>query len=528
MSETWRKIDESLGNPFSGMEIYRGSPTFEGRLLVSVGFYGGVGEIGGNKILISSRDESIFLDFGLNMRKKREYGIGYGRERVSRILRNYILLEILPRLRGIYREDLLGEGGRLSGAEEVKPQACLISHAHLDHYGLVGFLKPEISIAVSKTTAALIKHSIETGALTGPEADVLVYRDRLLQERVGEEADPKRRKELRDRIVVERPRIIFSEGREVSEMPFSIEPYPVDHSVPAFSFLMDVREAQIAYTGDLRLHGVVKHYTEKFVESAQRVDLLIIEGTRITDSTYMTESKVKEYALREVRDKEGRFAAAIISAHDIDRLRTMMEVARELGRTPILSPKLAYLLETLRESGAHLRPLPDPGKDFLIYYEKRSLTRGGYLLSSRYYPSWQRQIYREHWSHVIGAEEITRSQGDYLMIFTGLGYVTELVDINPMPGSLFIESTSEPFDEEQEIEWEKVERWISLLRMDRVHIHSSGHANREDLLKIIGEIRPKAVIPIHTENPREFKRLLEGEGVKVIIPEEAARITLRL
>jgi len=66
-----------------------------------------------------------------------------------------------------------------------------------------------------------------------------------------------------------------------------------------------------------------------------------------------------------------------------------------------------------------------------------------------------------------------------------------------------------------------------LLRMDRVHIHSSGHANREDLLRIIGEIRPKAVIPIHTESPRGFKKLIKGEGSKVIIPEEAARIELR-
>lgn len=495
--------------------------------MVSVSFYGGVEEIGGNKILISSRDGSVFLDFGLNMRKKREYGIGYGRERISRILRNYILLEILPRLKGIYREDLLGSRGQLDEAEEAEPQACLVSHAHLDHYGLVGFLKPEIPIAVSRTTTALIKHSTETGSLAGPEADILVYRDRLVQEQIGEEVNPKRRKELRSRLVVERPRIIFSEGRKVSGTPFSIEPYPVDHSVPAFSFLMDVEGVQIAYTGDLRLHGVVRHYTEKFLENARKADCLIIEGTRITDSTYMTESKVREYALRELRDKEGKFAAVMISAHDIDRLRTMIEVAHELRRTPVLSPKLAHLLKTLRESGAHLQSLPEPGKDFLIYHERRSLTGGGYLLSSRYYYSWQRQIYREHQGCVIKPEEISRSQGDYLMIFAGLSYVTELVDVNPSPGSLFIESTSEPFDEEQEIEWEKVERWISLLRMDRVHIHSSGHANREDLLKIIDEVNPKTLIPIHTERPREFKKLIGGERPKIVLPEAAAKIGLR-
>jgi len=47
------------------------SQPLRGGLLIGVGFYGGVGEIGGNKILISSRDGSLFFDFGLNMRKKR-------------------------------------------------------------------------------------------------------------------------------------------------------------------------------------------------------------------------------------------------------------------------------------------------------------------------------------------------------------------------------------------------------------------------------------------------------------------------
>ena len=495
--------------------------------MISIGFYGGVGEIGGNKILISSKDGSIFLDFGLNMKRKREYSLGYGHERISRILRNYLLLEILPRIRGVYRRDLLREDHYLRGAEEIDLHACLISHAHLDHYGLVGFLKPEVPIALSTTTSSLIKHSVETGHLTGPEGDIFTYRDRFLQEQLRVINDVKKKKELKDRLVIKRSQKIFSAGKPISDMPFHVEPYPVDHSVPAFGFLLDLGEAQIAYTGDLRLHGIVRHYTEEFIENARGVDYLIIEGTRITDSTQMTESKVREYAFRELKDKEGKFAAVMISSLDVDRLRTMINVAKELNRTPVLSPKLAHLLKTLKESGAHIRSIPEPGKDFLIYHEKRSLTSGGYMLDSQSYYSWQKQIYREYGNHTIKPEEISRDQGNYLLIFAGLTYVTELVDINPEPGSLLIESTSEPYDEEQEIEWEKVERWISLLRMDHIQIHASGHANREDLIQIINKIKPKTVIPIHTDNPREFKKLLQSEGYQVITPEEGNLLHLR-
>jgi len=495
--------------------------------LASIGFYGGVGEIGGNKILISSRDGSIFLDFGLNIKRKREYSIGYGHERISRALRNYLLLEILPRIKGIYRRDLAEEDHYLQGAEEIDLHACLISHAHLDHYGLIGFLKPEVSIALSTTTASLIKHTLETGHLTGPEGDVFTYRDRRLQEQLRLLTDGDEKRRLRDRLLINRPQRIFSAGRAIGGMPFHVEPYPVDHSVPAFGFLIDVDGIQIAYTGDLRLHGVVKHYTEKFVENARGVDYLIIEGTRITDSTYMTESKVKEYVLRELKDKKGKFAAVMISSLDVDRLRTMINVARELDRIPILSPRLAHLLKTLKESGAHIQSIPEPGKDFLIYYEKRSLAGDGYVLDSQSYYKWQKQTYREHQNHVIKSEEISKNQGDYILIFSGLAYVPELVDINPEPGSLLIESTSEPHDEEQEIEWDKVERWISLLRMDHIQIHASGHANREDLLQIINSIKPKTIIPIHTDNPREFKKLLRSENYRVILPEEGGSLQLK-
>ena len=63
--------------------------------------------------------------------------------------------------------------------------------------------------------------------------------------------------------------------------------------------------------------------------------------------------------------------------------------------------------------------------------------------------------------------------------------------------------------------------------MDHIQIHASGHANREDLIQIINKIKPKTVIPIHTDNPREFKKLLQSEGYQVITPEEGNLLHLR-
>jgi len=79
-----------------------------------------------NKILISSGDGSISVDLGLNIRG--EYSISFGHERASRILRNYTVLEMLPRP--------AGSMGRISinmGAESLGLHACMTCTPHLDH-----------------------------------------------------------------------------------------------------------------------------------------------------------------------------------------------------------------------------------------------------------------------------------------------------------------------------------------------------------------------------------------------------------
>ena len=41
--------------------------------MTSLTFYGGVNEIGGNKILLEDKDTRIFLDFGMSFSRKEKY-----------------------------------------------------------------------------------------------------------------------------------------------------------------------------------------------------------------------------------------------------------------------------------------------------------------------------------------------------------------------------------------------------------------------------------------------------------------------
>ncbi|MEM1584251.1 MAG: MBL fold metallo-hydrolase [Nitrososphaerota archaeon] len=488
--------------------------------MVSICLLGGAGEIGGNKILLHEKEWAILLDFGLSLKKRREYEIGYGFERTNRILKNYLLVGILPKINGIYREDLMLDEGLISSERAFSIDCCIVSHGHLDHYGAVTFLKMETPIAVSKSMKALIEHAIETSGRSGIDREIFIYKDRKkeeLRKKTGKE-------EVEE---VERPLIIFEEDKKIRGAPIEILPIPVDHSIPAtFGFRIETSKASIAYTSDIRFHGIVSTYTQDFVENVKGIDVLLVEGTRINDSTTKSEDDVKKEVVSETLKKKEKLITVLVSSLDIDRIRTLIEAAEECDRIPVLSPRIYHLIKTLHEVESKVKlPKLENAK---IYFEKRSIIDEGYFLGSPHYRGWVKKIYESlsGTDKLIKSEEISKDQDEFFLIFNSHQCLFELAEIQPIPGSLFIESTSEPHDEEQEIEWEKVERWINLLRLDTRRIHASGHANREDLLKLVKEIGPKIVIPIHTENPREFKRLLEKEDIKVEIMYEGEEVNI--
>jgi len=485
-------------------------------MVVGLWILDGVDCIGGNKIALTRDGEGLFLDFGVNMKRRRAYEVSYRVFAIANKMFYHLYSEILPRIRGIYRADLIELDERvkemLADQPELSIQATLISHAHMDHYGAMGFLSDEIAVAVSNSMKIMIEAMAESSSYD-IEGEIFRLRDRRGKEEIQRSCE------------------IFEEGRRISNIPFNVKAYPVDHSVPAaFGFL--VEDASLAYTGDIRIHGPRMDLTERFLEKVRGVDYLLIEGTRIDTSTNISEENVFKRIEEYVMEKPERFACVMVSSTDLDRVRGIIEIARGFGRTPILSPRLAYLIDRLKEAGSKIA-LPSL-KDTCIYFERRSLRGGGYDLSPRHYRRWMREVYESRLDgrregELRKAEEISKDQGKYILIANSLDYVLELAQIKPEPGSRLIVSTSEPHDEEQEISWGKFLEWVDLLRLDMRMAHSSGHADRESLLRIIDEIDPKAIIPIHTERPYEFQRLKRIGDIRceVILPHVSRSLTLK-
>src|SRR6266581_1389417 len=105
--------------------------------MTSLTFYGGVGEIGGNKILLEEKSTRVlFYDEYLNPRSAS--GLG-----------DFLRMGLVPDMPGIYRNDLLATVGREPETPSV--DAVLLSHAHMDHSSYISFLHEKIPVYCGET-----------------------------------------------------------------------------------------------------------------------------------------------------------------------------------------------------------------------------------------------------------------------------------------------------------------------------------------------------------------------------------------
>lgn len=145
----------------------------------SITLYGGVAEIGGNKILIETapdafqplgethgndqpvRPTRLMLDFGLSFGNEKTFYTGFLQPRNLSGIADLLKLGILPTLPGIYRDDLLFESSLAPCSPTL--DGVILSHAHADHVAHVPYLDPTIPIYATEVTLALLGYLQETG-----------------------------------------------------------------------------------------------------------------------------------------------------------------------------------------------------------------------------------------------------------------------------------------------------------------------------------------------------------------------------
>ncbi|MDH6109718.1 ribonuclease J [Kitasatospora sp. MAP12-15] len=284
--------------------------------MVSIEFWGGVGVIGSSKILITDGEHRVLLDIGLDIPGGKDLFRPPVRIRPGRELEDRLRMGAAPRLPGLFDPAALAGGDPLG--EAVGHTAVFVSHPHIDHVGLAGFVRPDIAVHAHTDAVDVLRALSSTGAgVSGGDPDWIGLTD----------------------------------GQKATVGPMEVECVLVDHDVPGASgYLVHTSDGVLAFTGDIRFHGRNPDRAWDFVRRAGESAVLVTEGTTLG-------WEQRDNRVRDEDDVERDFAAALETTpglvllsmypRDIERVGSFLEIAAAHGRTVLWPEQTAVFLRLL-------------------------------------------------------------------------------------------------------------------------------------------------------------------------------------
>jgi len=338
----------------------------------------------------------------------------------------------------------------------------LISHSHLDHYGLLPQVSPHVPIYAGAATASMMAAA---GFFSSASAAVTV-------------AKP------------------FVDRRPINVGPFTVTPYLADHSAfDAYSLLVEAGDRRLFYSGDIRGHGRKASLFDRLIRQPPAgVHALLLEGTHVGGEGHAgeivaTEAGV-EVAMAATFSSAAGLVAVVSSAQNIDRLVTVYRACLRSGRTLLVD---LYTVAMAQATGRATIPQPGfPALGVLVPQRQRVLvkTSGQFerTESVRPFRVFPEAVMADPSKYVVlgssgGVRDLLRDGG--------LGSDGAVV-WSLWPG--YLRDTSGL-------------RFAELVRQRAVPFvihHTSGHAPVADLQRLVEAMNPERVVPIHTEGADQY------------------------
>ena len=341
----------------------------------------------------------------------------------------------------------------------------LISHAHLDHYGLVDQVHPSVPVYAGREAAALVSAARFFSPM-GPEL---------------------------------RPTGYLSHRRPVHLSPFTVTPYLVDHSgFDSYALQIDAGGRRLLYTGDIRGHGRKgKLFDRMVVAPPADVDTVLLEGTHVRaepgtddDAPLPTETDVEMDMARTFRTTAG-LPVVVSSAQNIDRLVTVYRAARRAGRILLVDLYIATVAQAIGRS-----TIPQPGFPRLgVFIPRRQRVR-------------VKESGEFRRTHAVRALRVFPEQlladPDRYVVLTGSSAVSELLTGGQLHGGVVVWSLWAGYLAEPS--GRRLLDQTAAHGVPVVQHHTSGHAPLCDLKRLVAAVDPGLVVPIHTEGALEYAR----------------------
>lgn len=383
---------------------------------IRVGFLGGLGEVGRNCAFLEVDGRAALIDCGLMFPEEDMWGVDL----------------VLPDW-----SDLLERG------DDVR--CIILTHAHEDHMGGLGYFLRERNVPVYGTELAL---AIAAGRV----------------EELGVNKDFR----------------VVSTGSWVEEDPFRFMMIPVSHSVPeGCGVAFDTPEGLVVHTGDFKLDPTPIDSRPTDLPAFARlgeegVRLLLSDSTNAEREGVVPSERSLGPPFRSiVREAPGRVIATCFASH-LHRIQQIADAGLADDRY------LAFLGRSMERNvriAGELRALDLPDNRVVGVDKALSLPPHRVMIVT------------------------TGSQGEPFSALTKMAAGRHRwVDIEPTD-TVVISATPIPGNETStsRVISDLIRRGAQVFHGRNAHVHVSGHAAAEELKILLNVVRPRTLVPVHGE-----------------------------
>ncbi len=395
----------------------------------------------------------ILLDFGMPLSEKN--GTEFDFNKYKTLSTDELIKQgILPDVPGLYNDaDKLIDG-------------VIISHPHLDHYGLTSFIHKNVKHFLGEASHVIIKlNNLFTSSKINLEN--VTYFEKAQPFQIGD---------------------------------FRITPYWADHSAfDAYSFLVEADGKSIFYSGDFRNHGRKARAFEWFTRNAPlNVDYLLLEGTTIgrdnKDFKAKTETAIYK-ELVELFGQPGKINLVYTSGQNIDRLVSIYKACNTADKIMVVDVYVATVLKELSGFAKIHHPSEkiENVKVMFPYYTSRRLKKEG-----------NEEILYQFKNYKITKEEIEKL-ADKIVMLVRPSMQGDLERIHGIDGGNLVYSMWEGYLLKPDTK--KFIDYLIRRKFSKHDIHTSGHADTAALKLMVAALKPKYIVPIHTFSGSGYKNI---------------------
>jgi ribonuclease J len=411
----------------------------------------GTKEIGGSCVEIHSGGSRILIDLGMPLVNSEKQPFD-SKSIAGKSIDELKTEKTLPDIKGLYKD------------EKSQIDAILISHSHLDHYGLLDFANNQIPVYISQGAKELVDVT-----------NIFINKNiKLTNSQI----------------------IKHLSGFRIKD--FKITPYLVDHSAfDAFAFLIEAEGKRVFYSGDFRGHGRKRKLFDQLIKNPPKdIDCLLMEGAMLgrLETPYKSEDDV-EARIVEILKEQNNITFLFSSSQNIDRLVSAYKACLSTETTFVIDIYTAYILQRLEKIS---KGIPQWNWDKMrvkfFQHHANKLAGAGY-----------KELLYLYNRQKIEMDELNDKKNKILLLARDNSIFPRIINNLDTP-----ERTKIIYSMWEGYLTDEFKRFCRDKNIEIEQVHTSGHAILNDLQRFAKALSPKSLVAIHTFEAARYSEFFEN------------------